>query len=49
MESMRYLCAAYMAIWILLALFLYSIHSREKKLQLEVRHLRELLEKSRHK
>jgi CcmD family protein len=49
MASMRYLFAAYLAIWILLALFLYSLHSREKKLQQEVRRLKELLEKSRHK
>jgi len=49
MEPMRYLFAAYMAIWVLLALYLYSIDSREKKLQQEVRRLKELLEKSRPK
>jgi CcmD family protein len=44
MENMRYLFAAYMAIWILLAAYLYSIHSRERKLREDVRRLRHLLE-----
>ncbi len=47
MNTMHYLFAAYSAIWIILALYLYSIHSREKKLREEIRHLREMLEKSR--
>ncbi len=46
MDPMRYLFAAYMAIWILLALYLFSIHSRERKLREEVRRLREMLEKT---
>jgi CcmD family protein len=46
MEPMRFLFAAYLAIWILLAVYLYSIHSREKKLREEVRRLQQLLEKS---
>jgi CcmD family protein len=46
MDTMRYLFAAYLAIWILLALYLFSIHSRERKLREEVRRLREMLEKS---
>jgi len=47
MDTMHYLFAAYLAIWILLAVYLFSIHSREKKLREEVRRLRQLLEKSR--
>jgi len=47
MDTMRFLFAAYMAIWILLAVYLYSIHSREKRLREEVRRLRQMLEKSR--
>jgi len=48
MEStnpMNYLFAAYTAIWIVLALYLYSIHSREKKLRDEVERLKEFLER----
>jgi CcmD family protein len=47
MDTMHYLFAAYLAIWILLAIYLFSIHSREKKLRDEVRRLKQLLEKSR--
>ena len=42
---MNYLFAAYMAIWIILAIYLYSIHSREKQLRKEVERLKQLLEK----
>jgi CcmD family protein len=45
MNTMHYLFAAYLAIWILLALYLYSIHSREKKLQEEVARLRSMFER----
>jgi CcmD family protein len=45
MDTMHYLFAAYLAIWILLAVYLFSIHSREKKLREEVRRLRQMLEK----
>lgn len=45
MDTMNYLFAAYTAIWIILALYLYSIHSREKKLRQEIRRLKQLLEK----
>jgi CcmD family protein len=45
MNTMHYLFAAYLAIWIILALYLYSIHSREKTLREEVRRLKQLLEK----
>lgn len=47
MNTMPYLFAAYMAIWIILALFLLSMHSREKKLREEIRRLRQILEKTR--
>jgi CcmD family protein len=45
MDTMQYLVAAYTAIWILLAIYLYSIHSREKKLRAEVERLKHMLEK----
>jgi CcmD family protein len=43
MNRMHYLFAAYLAIWVILAFYLYSIHSREKKLQEEIRRLKQLL------
>jgi CcmD family protein len=46
MNPMHYLFAAYLAIWILLALYLFSMHSREKKLREEVQRLKRLLDKS---
>jgi CcmD family protein len=45
MNTMHYLFAAYLAIWIILAIYLFSIHSREKTLREEVRRLKQLLEK----
>jgi len=45
MNTMQYLFAAYLAIWIILACYLFSIHSREKKLRAEVQRLRRLLDK----
>jgi CcmD family protein len=47
MNTMNYLFAAYLAIWIILAFYLFSMHSREKKLREEVRHLKQMIEKSR--
>jgi CcmD family protein len=47
MNTMHYLFAAYMAIWIILALYLFSIHSREKKLREEIQRLKQMLENSR--
>ncbi len=47
MNTMNYLFAAYLAIWIILAFYLVSIHSREKKLREEVRNLKRMMEKSR--
>jgi CcmD family protein len=43
-NPMNYLFAAYAAIWIILAIYLYSIQSREKKLHNELENLRRLLE-----
>ena len=45
MDTMKYLFAAYMVVWILLALYLFSIHAREKKLREEVERLKEILDK----
>jgi CcmD family protein len=47
MNTMHYLFAAYMAVWIILAFYLFSIHSREKNLREEVQRLKRILEKSR--
>jgi CcmD family protein len=47
MNPMNYLFAAYAAIWIILAVYLFSIHSREKKLRAEVERLKQMLEKTR--
>ncbi|MBM3788938.1 MAG: CcmD family protein [Acidobacteria bacterium] len=42
-NPMNYLFAAYAAVWIILAIYLYSIHSREKKLRQEIDRLKRLL------
>jgi CcmD family protein len=42
---MNYLFAAYTAIWIILAVYLVSIHSREKKLREEVRRLEQQIKR----
>jgi CcmD family protein len=44
-SSMNYLFAAYAAIWIILALYLFSIHSREKRLRAEIERMKRQLEK----
>ncbi len=44
-NTMNYLFAAYAAIWIILAIYLFSIHSREKKLREELRSLKELVDR----
>jgi CcmD family protein len=46
MNPMHYLFAAYLAIWIILAVYLFSIHSREKKLREEVERLKQVLMRS---
>ena len=45
MNTMHYLFAAYAAIWVILALYLFSIHSREKKLREDVERLKQMIEK----
>ncbi len=45
MNTMNYLFAAYAAIWIILAIYLYSIHSRQEKLREDIERLKHLLEK----
>ncbi len=45
MNTMNYLFAAYAAVWIILALYLYSIYSRERRLREDVERLKQLLEK----
>ena len=45
MDTMNYLFAAYTVIWIILALYLFSIHSREKRLRDEIERLKRLIEK----
>jgi CcmD family protein len=45
MNPMNYLVAAYSAVWIILAAYLFSIHSREKRLREDVARLRESLKK----
>lgn len=44
-NTLHYLFAAYAAIWIILAVYLFSIQSREKKLLEELQNLRRLLER----
>jgi len=44
MDAMKYLFAAYAAIWVILALYLFSIHSRQKKLAQEIERLKQALE-----
>jgi CcmD family protein len=46
MNPMHYLFAAYLAIWIILSCYLFSLHSREKKMQAEIQRLKRMLEKS---
>lgn len=44
MDPMHYLFAAYAAIWVILALYLFSIHSRQKKLAQEIERLKQAIE-----
>lgn len=44
-NTMNYLFAAYAAIWIILAVYLFSIQAREKKLREELESLRRLVER----
>ena len=45
MNTMPYLVAAFMAIWIILAVYLFSMHSRERKLREEIERLKQLVGK----
>ena len=45
MNTMTYLTAALMIIWIIVAVYLFLLGAREKKLRREVQRLRRLLEK----
>lgn len=45
MNTMNYLFAAYSAIWIILAVYLYSLGAREKRLRGDVDRLRQQLDK----
>ena len=42
---MTYLTAALMAVWVLLAVYLFMLGSREKRIRTELQRLRRLLEK----
>ncbi len=46
MNTMHYLFAAYAAIWIILALYMFSIHSRERRLREDVDRLKQLLKQT---
>ena len=45
MNNLNYLFAAFVAVWLILAGYLYSIHSREKKLRQDVQRLKETIGK----
>ncbi len=45
MDAMNYLFAAYAVIWVILALYLFSIHLREKRLAQEIERLKQALER----
>lgn len=47
MNTMNYLFAAYTAIWIIIAIYLFSIHSRQKKLREEIERLKQMLDKKK--
>ena len=49
MSSMGFLFSAYFAIWVILAIFMFSIHSREKRLRSEVERLKQLIESKNRK
>jgi CcmD family protein len=47
MNTMNYLFAAYTAIWIILAVYMFSIQSRERKLREDVERLKAMLAKEK--
>jgi len=44
MNTMHYLTAAFIAIWIVLAVYIFSLQRKEEKLHEEVKRLKRLLE-----
>jgi CcmD family protein len=44
MNTMNYLFSAYAAFWIILGVYLFSIHARERKLRSEIERLKQILE-----
>ncbi len=42
--TMPYLFGAFVAVWLILAIYLYFIHSQEKKLRGEVSRLKQMFE-----
>lgn len=46
MNPMNYLFAAYVAIWVILAVYLFSIHSRENKLRADIERLKQMFDKT---
>ena len=45
MNPMNYLFAAYVAIWLILAVYLFSINSRETKLRADIERLKQVFDK----
>jgi CcmD family protein len=45
MNTMAYLFSAYVAIWLILGVYLVSISARERKLRAEVNRLKSLVER----
>jgi CcmD family protein len=46
MNTMQYLFAAYLVIWIILSLYLFMLHSREKRLREEIQGLKRMIKSS---
>ena len=46
MNPMNYLFAAYVAIWVILAVYMFSIQSRERKLRADIERLKQMFDRS---
>lgn len=46
MNTMHYLFAAYAAIWLIIAAYLFSIHSREARLRADIERVKAILDRS---
>jgi len=46
MNPLSYLFAAYTAIWVILAIYLFSLQSRQGRLRAEIDRLKQIVEKS---